>query len=117
MRPLVLDYPCDSHVHNLGDEYLFGPEILVAPILDEGTRERTVYLPAGVWFDFWSDARHSGDRFVRVQAELDSMPLFVRQGAIIPMGPDVQYSSERLLDPLTLDDLPRCGWCVHALRG
>jgi alpha-glucosidase len=103
MRPLVLDYPGDSQVHNIGDEYLFGPDILVAPILDEGANERVVYLPAGAWFDFWSDERHPGGRHLKVHAELDSIPLFVRQGSIIPMGPDVQYSSECLLDPLTLE--------------
>ena len=106
MRALVLDYPGDSHVHNLGDEYLFGPQILVAPILEEGASERIVYLPSGVWFDFWSDERHLGGRFIRVHAELDTIPLFVRQGAILPMGPDVQYSSERSFDPLTLEIYP-----------
>jgi len=103
MRPLVLDYPGDSQVHNIGDEYLFGPDILVAPILDEDANQRSVYLPLGMWFDFWSDERHTGGRYIKVHAELDSIPLFVRQGAMIPTGPDVQYSSEYSLDPLRLE--------------
>jgi alpha-glucosidase len=108
MRPLVLAYPKDPHVHNLADEYLFGHDILVAPILDEGAAERTVYLPAGVWIDFWTEKSCVGPRFVKVHAELDTIPLFIRQGAIIPMGPDVQYSSERPLDPLTLEIYRGC---------
>jgi alpha-glucosidase len=108
MRPLVLEYPKDHNVHNLTDEYLFGRDILVAPILDEGAKERTVYLPAGVWINFWTDESCSGPHFLKVHAELDMIPLFIRQGAIIPMGPDVQYSSERPLDPLKLEIYRGC---------
>ena len=108
MRPLVLEYPKDPNVYNLADEYLFGRDILVAPILDEGAAERTVYLPAGVWIDFWTEKSWVGPRFLKVHAELDTIPLFIRQGAIIPMGPDVQYSSERPLDPLTLEIYRGC---------
>jgi alpha-glucosidase (family GH31 glycosyl hydrolase) len=103
MRPLVLAFPEDPEVHNLSDEYLFGPDILVAPILNEGAAERIVYLPAGAWIDLWSDTVYTGPRSLNVSAPLDTLPLFVRQGAILPMGPDVQYSSERPLDPLTLE--------------
>ena len=112
MRPLVLEYPQDLHVHNLTDEYLFGRDILVAPILDEGAAERTVYLPDGVWIDFWTDECCFGPRFLTVRADLDTIPLFIRQGAIIPMGPDVQYSSERPLDPLTLEIYRGCDGAV-----
>jgi hypothetical protein len=108
MHPLVLAYPKDPHLHNLTDEYLFGHDILVAPILDEGAAERTVYLPAGVWINFWTDESCVGPRFLKVHAGLDTIPLFIRQGAIIPMGPDVQYSSERPLDPLTLEIYRGC---------
>jgi alpha-glucosidase len=103
MRPLVLEFPDDPAVFNLADEYLFGPDILVAPILEEGNTERQVYLPAGVWTDFWTDKLHSGPCSITVSAPLDTLPLFIRQGAILPTGPDVQYSGERPLDPLTLE--------------
>jgi len=103
MRPLVLEYPGDLQVLNLADEYLFGPEILVAPILDEGAFERSVYLPQGNWIDYWSEEIHAGPQYITTRAELDILPLFVRQGAIIPMGPDLQYSSQHALDPLTLE--------------
>jgi alpha-glucosidase len=103
MRPLVLAFPEDPEVLNLSDEYLFGPDILVAPVVSEGATDRIVYLPGGAWIDLWSDTVYTGPRAVNISAPLDTLPLFVRQGAILPMGPDVQYSSERPLDPLTLE--------------
>jgi alpha-glucosidase len=106
MRPLVLEYPADPNVLNLTDEYLFGPEILVAPILDEGAVERSVYLPQGNWIDYWSEELYAGPRLIDAQAELNVLPLFVRQGAILPMGSDVQYSLQYPLDPLTLEIYP-----------
>jgi alpha-glucosidase len=113
MRPLVLAYPNDPQVHNLSDEYLFGRDILVAPVLDEGAVERTVYLPAGEWFNFWTDESLSGPRSLKVDADLDTIPLFIRHGAIIPTGPDLQYTSERPLDPLTLEIYRGCdGTCT-----
>jgi alpha-glucosidase len=106
MRPLVLDFPDDPRAYNLTDEYLFGRDILVAPVLEEGATERIVYLPAGAWVDFWTDTVYEGPRFLTVEAPLDVLPLFVRQGAIIPTGPDAQHTSESLLDPLTLEIYP-----------
>jgi alpha-glucosidase len=103
MRPLVLEFPDDPRVFNLSDEYLFGPDILVAPILDEGATERIVYLPAGIWIDFWTDTVYTGPRSLTVTAPLDTLPLFIRQGAILPLGPEMQYSGEHPLDPLTLE--------------
>ena len=82
---------------------LFGREIMVAPILDEAARERTVYLPAGIWIDYWTEKIYAGPRFVKFPAPLDTLPLFIRQGAIIPMGPNVQFSGQRPLDPLTME--------------
>jgi alpha-glucosidase (family GH31 glycosyl hydrolase) len=76
---------------------------LVAPILDEGSTKREVYLPAGVWIDFWTDAVYTGPCSLTVEAPLDTLPLFIWQGAILPLGPEMQYSWERSLDPLTLE--------------
>jgi alpha-glucosidase len=103
IRPLVLEYPADPEVVNLADEYLFGPDILVAPVLDEGTLERSVYLPEGNWIDYWSEKMYAGPRLITSQARLDTIPLFIRQGAIIPNGPPIQYSSRAALDPLFLE--------------
>ncbi len=103
MRPLVLAYPSDPEVLNISDEYLFGPDILVAPVLDEGAQKRSVYLPEGNWIDYWSDEIHSGRQCLVSRASLDTIPLFIRQGAIIPTGPVMQYSSQHAVDPLTLE--------------
>jgi alpha-glucosidase len=103
MRALVLEFPEDRQVLNLTDEYLFGADILVAPVVDEGVTQREVYLPAGVWCDFWTEACCIGPGRLTVPAPLDTLPLFVRQGAIIPLGPELQYSTEQPLDPLTVE--------------
>jgi alpha-glucosidase (family GH31 glycosyl hydrolase) len=103
MRPLILEFPEDPHVLNLTDEYLFGREILVAPVVDEGATERVVYLPAGGWIDFWTDALYRGPCTLPVTAPLHILPLFIREGAVLPLGPEVQYSGQRSLDPLTLE--------------
>jgi alpha-glucosidase len=103
MRPLVLECPTDPRLWNLEDEYLFGPHILVAPVVDEGATERTVYLPADSWVDVWSDTIHTGPCTIQVSAPLDTLPLFVRQAAMLPLGPEMQHVGEQPLDPLTLE--------------
>ncbi len=103
MRPLVLAFPQEPQVWNQSDTYLFGPEILVAPVYEEGARERTVYLPPGVWIDFWTDTPYPGPSTQVVPAPLEILPLFVRQGALIPLGPEMRYAGEHPLDPLTLE--------------
>ena len=102
MRPLVLNYPDDPRVWALGHQFLWGDDLLVAPVTREGATTWAVYLPAGVWYDFWTGARHAGPGGITVEAPLERLPLFVRAGAIIPMGPVMQHSSERPLDELTL---------------
>jgi alpha-glucosidase (family GH31 glycosyl hydrolase) len=103
MRPLVIEFPHDPTVWNMSDEYLFGSEILVAPVMDEGARQRKIYLPKGEWLDFWNETTYTGPQWFEVQAPLDILPLFVREGAIIPLGPEMDYSSQRRLDPLTVE--------------
>ena len=102
MRPLVLDYQDDPNTFTIDDQYLFGRNLLVAPILDETSRRR-VYLPSGEWVDYWSKETVNGDRWLTVEAALDIMPLYVKAGAILPYGPKVQYVNELPLDPLTLE--------------
>jgi alpha-glucosidase (family GH31 glycosyl hydrolase) len=67
---------------------------------------RDIYLPAGAWHDFWTDDRFEGGRWISYQAELDTLPLFVRAGAVIPRGPDLQYATEQTWDPLSFDVYP-----------
>ena len=86
IRAMVLAYPDDPDARKHPYQYLFGPDLLVAPMYRGGTR-RTVWLPPGEWFDYWSGARISGGRTIEVEAPLDEVPLFVRAGAVIPMLP------------------------------
>jgi alpha-glucosidase (family GH31 glycosyl hydrolase) len=102
MRPLVLDYPNDPNVWDLGSEYLWGDDLLVAPVTRRGATDWTVYLPEGVWHDFWTHQAYRGAGGVTVAAPLDTLPLFVRAGALVPLGPVRQYDSEVVADELTL---------------
>lgn len=102
MRPMVLNYPDDPRVWELGSQYMWGDDVVVAPVTREGARSWPVYLPAGRWYDFWTGQRHEGGRGVAVDAPLDRLPLLVRAGAIVPTGPVVQYADERPLDEVEL---------------
>jgi alpha-glucosidase len=102
MRPLVLNYPDDPAVWDLGTEYLWGDDILVAPVTHKGATQWPVYLPAGAWHDFWTQETFQGRSGITVSAPLERLPLFVRAGAIIPMGPVLQYDGELPIDEVTL---------------
>jgi alpha-D-xyloside xylohydrolase len=104
-RALILEYQDDENVRSLDDEYLFGDSFLVAPIMDE-TGSRRVYLPQGLWTEYWTQRSLSGGRWISVDAPLDTLPLYVRENAIIPMGPVLNYVDEKPVDPLTLDLYP-----------
>jgi alpha-glucosidase/alpha-D-xyloside xylohydrolase len=106
MRALWLHYPNDPIAVARGDEYLWGRDILVAPVVEKGATERKVYLPAGAWYDFWTNERHDGGREVTRKVDLETMPLFVRAGAIVPMGPLKQYTAEKVDGPLDISVYP-----------
>ncbi|HXJ84107.1 MAG TPA: TIM-barrel domain-containing protein, partial [Candidatus Methylomirabilis sp.] len=102
MRALVLNYPDDPRVWSLGHQFLWGDDLLVAPVTREGATAWPVYLPAGAWYDFWTGDRFEGPGGIMVDAPLERLPLMVRAGAIVPMGPVVQHTAELPLDELTL---------------
>jgi alpha-glucosidase (family GH31 glycosyl hydrolase) len=102
MRAMVLQEQDDRRVAQMGTQYLWGDDLLVAPVTREGARHWSVYLPAGTWFDWWTHGSHEGPGYVEVEAPLDRMPLFVRGGAVIPLGPVKQHDSEPGGDSLTL---------------
>jgi alpha-D-xyloside xylohydrolase len=102
LRPLVLEYPSDPNTIYLDTQYLFGENILVAPLLTRSSR-RLVYLPQGDWYDYWSKVILSGGRWIEVEAPLEKLPLFVKAGAILPMGPAMDYVDQLPLDPLTVE--------------
>ena len=91
MRPLFWHYQDDPIATAAGDQFMLGPDLLVAPILRQGAVARSVYLPRGTWFNFWTRERHEGGQHVVAQAPLEIIPLFVRAGAIIPMAAVQQY--------------------------
>jgi alpha-glucosidase (family GH31 glycosyl hydrolase) len=94
MRPLCLEFPEDRNVVDMGSEYLWGPSILVAPVTRGAAKHWSVCLPTGTWHDFWTGKTYTGARWIEVEAPLDRMPLLIRGGAIIPMGPVIQYDAE-----------------------
>lgn len=107
MRPLVMDFPQDVLARTLVDEFMLGPQILVAPVVHYQQRTREVYLPgAGPWFDLWTGKlappANGAGAFVQAEAPYDSIPVYIRGGSILPLGPDVQYIGEKPTAPLTL---------------
>ena len=91
MRALPLDFPNDPKVADLGDEYMFGPAFLVAPVTRQGATGREVYLPAGAdWYNYWTNERLKGGQTIAVAAPIDTIPLFVRAGSIVPLGAPVE---------------------------
>jgi alpha-D-xyloside xylohydrolase len=102
MRPLVMDFREDAKVRDIGDEYMFGPALLVSPVTEYRARSRSVYLPAGVWYDMWSGAAVDGGRTIDAPAPFETIPVHVRAGSILPFGPELQYTTEKPADPVTL---------------
>jgi len=102
MRALWLHYPRDPVAISRGDEYLWGRDILVAPVVEKGATERGLYLPPGLWHDFWTEEAVSGGREIVRPVDLETIPLYVRAGAVLPMGPVRQFTGEPSEEPLTL---------------
>ena len=102
MRALWLHHPDDPQAVGRGDQYFWGRDILVSPVVRQGAASRRLYLPRGTWFDFWTEERLMGGREIDRQVDLATMPLHVRAGAIVPMGPVRQYAQEPVAGPLTL---------------
>ncbi|MGB6974385.1 MAG: TIM-barrel domain-containing protein [Terracidiphilus sp.] len=90
MRALFMDFPNDPNVAGIRDEYMFGPAFLVAPVTQQGATSRKVYLPAGSdWYNYWTNQRFTGGQSITVAAPIDTIPLFVRAGSIVPLGEPV----------------------------
>jgi alpha-D-xyloside xylohydrolase len=90
VRALVMDYPDDANVRGLDDEYLFGPSLLVAPLFT-GQSQRSVYLPRGEWYDFWTHERHTGGRKIDVRKPVEQIPVFVKAGTLLPLAEPVEF--------------------------
>ncbi len=119
LRSLAFDFRADPLVYNIADQFMLGPALMVCPVTEpmlygprsealEGVpQERTVYLPPGSsWYNFWTGKRYGGGQILRTAAPLDIMPIFVRAGSILPMGPDIQYAGEKPGAPIELRVYP-----------
>jgi alpha-D-xyloside xylohydrolase len=119
MKLLAFDFPQDQKVWNIKDQYLFGESLMVCPITepmyyDKGSVpirdadfSREVYLPEGVeWYDFWTKEKYQGGQTIKASAELSKIPVFVKAGSIIPMGPNLNHANETTSEPLELHIYP-----------
>lgn len=102
MRALWLHYPDDATAVARGDEFLWGRDMLVAPVVEQGAKSRRVYLPKGDWIDFWTEERVAGGREIERPVDLATTPVYVRAGAVLPIGPVKQYADAPSDEPLTL---------------
>ncbi len=104
MRPLVFDFAKDPQALGIGNQYLFGPAIMVTPVTAPGAATQSVYLPAtgAAWYNFWTGETSPSGARLETPAPVETLPLFVRPGSIVPMGPFLQYSSEKPEDPIEL---------------
>jgi alpha-glucosidase len=105
-RPLLLNYQDDYNTLTIDDQFMIGADLLVAPVVQPGLMTRRVYLPEGTWIDYWTDKKIAGGRVIQADAPLDTVPMYVRAGSIIPMGPEMNYVGEKRFDPLTFSIYP-----------
>jgi len=105
MRPLVFDFQNDTMVYGVKDQFMFGSALLVSPVTATGATSRSVYLPAGTWYDFWTGSTTTGGTTITANAPLSQIPIHVRGGSIVPMGPMIQYATQSA-DPLEIRVYP-----------
>ena len=102
MRAMWLHYPDDARARGLGTQFLWGRDLLVAPVFTKGATSREVYLPKGDWYDWWTNEKAAGGASVTRAVDLGTLPLYVRAGAIVPFDPVRQYTSQPVTEPTTL---------------
>jgi alpha-D-xyloside xylohydrolase len=102
MRALVMDFRDDTRTWNIGDQFLFGPSLLVTPVTEPGATSRHLYLPKAQWYNFWTGELVEGGRAISTPAPLNQIPIFVRAGGILPMGPALEYAQQSPSDPVEL---------------
>ncbi|MGO9228592.1 MAG: TIM-barrel domain-containing protein [Bryobacteraceae bacterium] len=107
LRPLVMDFPSDRKALTIADQYLFGPALMVNPVTEPGATSRSVYLPGNAaWYDFWTGRREAAGHRTGAAAPIETMPLYVPAGSILPLGPDVEYVDQKPADPLEVRVYP-----------
>ena len=118
MRALMMDWPSDTEACNVQDEFMFGGRLLVAPVVTPANF-RMVYLPEGRWVSFWSGEAIDGGRTIPVASPMDMIPLFVKAGTVLPVGPEVQFASEKAWDDIQIRIYPGCDgdFCLYEDEG
>lgn len=106
LAPLVLEFLDDPSVYNIEDEFMFGRNLLIAPILTKED-ERLIYLPKGDWCDFWDLEKYEGRNWIRYDCSIDKIPIFIKEGTILPLGPIMQHVDEKNLDSIDLIIIPK----------
>lgn len=107
MRPLPMDFRADSNTWNNGTQFMFGPALMVNPVFEAGATSRRVYLPASTaWYDFWTGEKLAGGRNIEAAAPLEQLPLYVRAGSIVPLGPEEEYADEKPNGPIEVRIYP-----------
>jgi alpha-D-xyloside xylohydrolase len=115
MRSLAFDFSNDPQIYNIQDQYMFGPAFLVSPVTEQlytgkdsaiKEKTRTLYLPKAKWYNFWTGESFIGGQTIKVSAPIDTMPLYVKAGSIIPMGPLIEYATEKPADSIELRIYP-----------
>jgi alpha-glucosidase (family GH31 glycosyl hydrolase) len=106
MRALVMHWPEDRNTWSIDDQYMFGDNIMVCPVLTKGASTRIVYFPEGEWYNFWNGEKIEGGQYKLVVTPIEEMPLYVKAGGILPRQPEMEYIGEKAVDPLTLQVFP-----------
>jgi len=106
MRPLVMDFRGDVRAEDTGDEFMYGPAFLVGPVTEPAATTRQLYLPGARWYNFWTGSGQQGGSAISAIAPLEQMPLYVRAGSILPLGPDQEWSTEKPEDPIEIRVYP-----------
>ena len=114
LRPLVLEYPEDPVCRELTDQCMLGDRLLAAPVMTPGVSARAVYLPKGVWFDYYTGKRYTGGKYVLAEAPADRMPLFAKAGAVIPVSTGKPQCVEEITR-VVLEVFPGNGRYVHTM--
>jgi alpha-D-xyloside xylohydrolase len=120
MRPLIMDFNGDNEVNNISDQYMFGPSLMVAPVCKYKARNREIYFPKDCgWYDFYSGKYMSGGQRISVDAPYERIPLYVREGSILPAGPEIEFTNEKPADPLTIFIYTgkNCGFTLYEDEG
>ncbi len=102
MRAMWLHYPQDEQVRGMGTQYLWGRDLVIAPVFERGATQREVYLPQGVWYDWWTGTKEVGGQTIRRPVDLEMMPIYARAGAILPLDPLRQYATQPVTEPTTI---------------